>query len=515
MSRLKNFSRNLATSYLQLGVNVVYSLVSIPLILHWLPKTEFGMWAVLVQLMSYVSLIDLGMTSAVARLLVDHKDGRGNGNYGSLVQTAFLVSLAQGLLIMAAFQLGAPLLTELMKIPIAYQATFITLLRVQGMITAFNFSLRPISLMLEAHQRMDVLAYYNIYTLVAQLGLLVLFLAKSFGIYSFLYSNVISAVITPCYLIWNCSRLGFLPLGREWGRASWERFHEVFAFGMDVFLYNLGGQLILSSQMIIIARCLGLEEAAIWAVGTKIFNLCLQLVVRPLYMSMPALSEMIVRNEAERLRHRFDGLVVLTGSLGVYLGISYALCNSLFIRLWTHNRIIWPPLNDVFLAVWLILISIEVVHCCFTLVVKQVGGLRYINFLEGFSFVILAGFLGMRWGMLGIIACSIVCAALFSYQYGLRRSLKYFQGELCEAMRRWVGSCIRLAIVYGTLAAATWIAGAGLSPLSRLCFNAFVALTVGSLLFLRVGCSSEMTKEILEKLPRPASGILRRIFALA
>ena len=26
MSRLKNFSRNLATSYLQLGVNVIYSL---------------------------------------------------------------------------------------------------------------------------------------------------------------------------------------------------------------------------------------------------------------------------------------------------------------------------------------------------------------------------------------------------------------------------------------------------------------------------------------------------------
>ena len=42
MSRLKNFSRNLATSYLQLGVNVVCSLVSMPLILHWLPTAEFG-----------------------------------------------------------------------------------------------------------------------------------------------------------------------------------------------------------------------------------------------------------------------------------------------------------------------------------------------------------------------------------------------------------------------------------------------------------------------------------------
>ena len=79
MSRLKNFSRNLATSYLQLGVNVVYSLVSIPLILHWLPRAEFGMWAVLVQLMTYISMVDLGINQAIARFLVDHKDRRGEG----------------------------------------------------------------------------------------------------------------------------------------------------------------------------------------------------------------------------------------------------------------------------------------------------------------------------------------------------------------------------------------------------------------------------------------------------
>ena len=59
MSRLKNFTRNLATGYLQLGVNVVYSLVSIPLILHWLPKAEFGLWVLLVQMMSYLVFVDL------------------------------------------------------------------------------------------------------------------------------------------------------------------------------------------------------------------------------------------------------------------------------------------------------------------------------------------------------------------------------------------------------------------------------------------------------------------------
>src|SRR5579863_5657544 len=110
MSRLKNFSRNLATSYLQLGVNTIYSLVSVPLILYWLPRMEFGMWSTLVQLMSYITLVDLGVNSAIARFLIDHKDHRGSGEYGSLIKTSALVSVVQAFIILMVVILGSPLL---------------------------------------------------------------------------------------------------------------------------------------------------------------------------------------------------------------------------------------------------------------------------------------------------------------------------------------------------------------------------------------------------------------------
>ena len=50
MSRLKNFTRHPATGCLQLEINAVSSPVSIPLILHWLPKAEFGVGALLVRI---------------------------------------------------------------------------------------------------------------------------------------------------------------------------------------------------------------------------------------------------------------------------------------------------------------------------------------------------------------------------------------------------------------------------------------------------------------------------------
>lgn len=514
MSRLKNFSRNLATSYLQLGVNVVYSLASIPIILHWLPKAEFGMWAVLVQLMAYVSIIDLGMTAAVARLLVDHKDERHNGNYGSLVKTAFLVSLTQGILILAAVTLGAPLLADLMKIPAEHRDTFVALLRIQGVFTAFSFSLRPFGLMLYAHQRMDLQSYSEMFNLVAQLGLLLLFLIKGCGIYSFIYANACTLLIGPAYLFWNCRRLKFLPQADEWGSASRKIFKELFSYGKDVFLINLGSQLEMASQTIVVSRALGLEVAAVWSVGTKMFNLILPLMGRPLVASLPGLYEMGARGESDRLKNRFKGLVVLTASLGTFLAISFALCNSLFVQLWTSGKIIWSPWNDVLIAGWLIILSMATTHINLVNVTKQIGGMRYIMFFQGCSFFLLAMFLGCRWGIPGMIVTSIVCTTIFSYQYSLRRSARHFQCGFMELAVGWTRPCWKLALVFGTFAAVVWLATAGLPVLWRLCIHGALALCVGGILFLRLGFPPEMIREAGTRLPRPAAKVLQLLVAV-
>ena len=505
MSRLKNFSRNLATSYLQLGVNTVYSLVSIPLILHWLPKAEFGMWAVLLQLMGYVSIIDLGMTGAAARLLVDHKDERANGNYGSLVKTAFLVSISQGVIILVTAMLAAPLIAMLMKVPAEHQDTFVNLLRIQAIFTALNFSLRPLNLMLYAHQRMDLQAYWDMSNLIAQLGLLLLFLRSGCGIYSFIYASACTCLIGPLFLFWNCRRLGILPRAGEWGRASWQAFKSVFDYGKDVFLMGLGAQLITASQTIIVSRCLGLEEAAIWSVGTKMFNLMMPLMCRPYGAALPGLFELYSRAEHERLRKRFREMVVLTASLGSFLAVSFVLCNSLFVQLWTNSKIVWSPWNDVLLAIWLIISSLQTTHCNFVNVTKRIGGMRYMYFIEGCCFIALAMLVGFRWGFSGMIVCSIVCTTLFSFQYGLRLSRRSFHLGYAELISNWIWPGVKFAVFFGPLAIVIWMATASLPPLLRLICHATATVMIGGFIFVRVGLPAGILNEIGHRVPRRIS----------
>ena len=502
MSRLKNFSRNLAANYAQQAVNAAYALVSVPLILHWLPKAQFGLWALLVQLMSYLALIDLGMNSAAARLLVDHKDRRGEGDYGSLVMTSALVGLVQGLIVVAVVAAASPFLATLMNIPPGYQSTFVALMRLQGVIAALMFCANPLSIMLYAHQRTDILATQGMAILMVSLGLLALFLALGCGIYSFIYANAITALISPAFLFWKCRQLGFLPGPTEAKRFSRAQFREVFLYGKDIFLVSLGAQLLTASQIIIIARTLGLESAAAWTVGTRILTLVRQILFQPYSSAAAGFSEMIVRQETERLHLRFENLVALCASLGVFLGVGYAMCNSLFVHLWTHGKINWSTENDVLLGIWLVLTSIQMPHCNFVTITKKLGNMRYLYFVEGCTFVVLALLFGYRWGVPGIIVCAIASMVPLSVRVGLVRSSQYFRVTMHDLTLKWLRPSLHLAMALVPLALLMWFATSDLPALGRLIIHFIAIGSIGSFLFLRLGLPAEVIREAEARLPR-------------
>jgi O-antigen/teichoic acid export membrane protein len=93
MSRFKRFAHSLASGYLLLGTNVVFTLAHIPLALHYLSKSEFGLWALTTQITGYLLMLDLGMSGYLVRNLKDDK-GEVDGFLG--VKTPrFFASLRQ------------------------------------------------------------------------------------------------------------------------------------------------------------------------------------------------------------------------------------------------------------------------------------------------------------------------------------------------------------------------------------------------------------------------------------
>jgi O-antigen/teichoic acid export membrane protein len=500
MSRLKKYARSLVSGYVLLGANVAFTLATVPLALAYLPTAEFGLWALATQLAGYLALLDLGM-GGVSRILVDYKDHKEDGGYGSVIQTFLWVSVVQGgLLLVGGAVMGLGLRTVL-RVPEALAKEFAILLVGQSVLLAGNFLTRILTYLLSSHQRYDLSNYAHTAGFCVNFAVLWLGFHHGLGVYSLLCGQVSAwAVAAVTCLVW-CLRLRLFPRAGCWGRPSLARFREIFAFSLDVFLYLLGAQIVNASQTILVTRLLGLEVAAVWSICTRTYQFLVQAVNRLFDYSCPALAEMIVRQERERLFRRFHSLAVLAGSLAVWAGVIFAVCNQPFVEVWAGGRIRWDRTNDVLLAVWLAACAPAYCHLGLVGQRKEFRGMRFLFLVEGLCFV-GASLWVLAWGgVTAMLVVSVLCALSIRLPYGLWRTKSFFGVAAKAVVWEWFWPSLRLTLLFAPLGFLT----AQLAPYcSALIFVAVGGPSlgvVGLALLLRHGLTRDMQEELLQRSP--------------
>ena len=340
MSRFKRFTRSLVSGYVLLGANILYTMASVPLALKYLGLgQEFGLWVLTTSIGGYIALVDLGMGASVARILIDHKDDRTGGGYGSVVQTGILVGLVQAFLILLVGTILALVAGPLLRVQPELRHDFTWLMIGQCAMLAVSFAGKIFLYLLTAHQRYDISNYAHASLFACSYGMMWFFFAQGFGVFSLLWGQVLGLFLTVAINVWGCVHLKLLPRRGEWGRPTRPLFNELFAYGRDIFLFALGGQLINTSQTLLLTRFYGLEAAAVWSICTRTFALLLQVIYRVFDYSSSALAEMMVRGEKKLLAGRFQHIVVLSTSLSVAAATLFALCNGAFVEAWTSGRV--------------------------------------------------------------------------------------------------------------------------------------------------------------------------------
>jgi O-antigen/teichoic acid export membrane protein len=506
MSRLKNFTRSLLSGYAQIAVTVLYTLASVPLALHYLTKAQFGLWALTLQVTNFISLVDLGMGSSIARILIDHKDDRVNGRYGGAIKSGFLVGLAQGLATLAAGMGVVWLMAGWLRLSADLDRTFFWLMTGQVLLTAGMLSTRMFGQILSAWQRMDVSNYSAIIQLGVGFATMWGGFHLGFGVFSLLAGGVVSWVCVTVITALACRKLGFWPRADEWGRASREQFRELFRYGAEIFLINIGTQLIMSSQTVLVSRQLGLEAAALWSVMTKVFSLVSQLVWRSIGNAMPAFAEMQVRGEFDRLWHRYRGLFITANVFAGACAVLFAACNGPFVTIWTHGKFSWPPLDNVLLGIWLVILTQQCCHNCLIMCLKEIRTLKYVYLLEGVVFVGVVLVILPSTGITGMLACSLLATLLFTWLTGIWRIARLSKMGWKPLAWDWQKPLLGVLVVMIPVGLAIHWMLPDASSWLRLVLNGSLLTVAGTWVAICFALPSDLVDEIVRKLPKPWQG---------
>jgi O-antigen/teichoic acid export membrane protein len=496
MSRLKKFTRSILSGYLLQGANVLYTLASVSLALHYLSVKEFGLWTLVTTIANFnLIFMDMGMSGSLSRILIDHKDDRNSPNYGTVIQTGVLVLLVQGCLIGVMGSVISVWLPQWMAVPENFQHIFRLLLIFQCVLLGTTFAGRIFSFILMAHQRYDICNYASMGNF--GVSLLVLWLGFEFqmGLYSLFAAFSAGSIFSILFSGWMVWRLGLLPEKKYRGRPSRAAFHELFFFGTDIFLMSIGQQLIAASAVPVISRTLGLEAAAVWGIATKVFTLAQQLVYRIYDFSAGALTEMMVRGETDRFRKRFADVAILTGLAAATVGVMLALGNGSFLKIWTHGRISWHPVNDLLMAISFFVYASLRLPSGLAATTKRIGAMKYIYFLEGAAFVALSLLLAPRLGFAGIIASGMLSDLFISGLYGSYRAASYFGIKRFDLFREWWARPAGFLLVSIAGALGVWLVTRSLSAPLQLSLNVVLFGVIILLLLWRIGLPERLRSE--------------------
>jgi O-antigen/teichoic acid export membrane protein len=416
-SRSQRFIKALVTGYAAIAVNILCTLASVPLALHYLTKQEFGLWALLAQLTGYLMLLDLGMSGSINRFLCNYKDDINGGEYGSIILTGLGVFVSQGLVVMAVGSFVILFSGSLLGIPPHLGRIFIHLGLIQVFLCGMNLATRAFVSPLWAHQRLDISNLASIACQLSSLLVLWIGLHAGFHLYSLSIGAVLSLILSLSITVCSCIHLGLYPQIGRWGRLRLDLFRNMFRYGGGLLVLNLGSQLVSTSQIIIISRVLGLEAASVWAVSTKLATLVQQFVNRIFETSAARFAEMLVRDETIQLHRRLKDLIMLSSTLAGLGAIALVLFNQPFLMIWTSNKISWPSVNNSLLGIAVFFYCISRFHVGFASLSQNVHKIKFVILMEGLLFVGMAFPLCKSHGLTGILIASILANLVSTFSF--------------------------------------------------------------------------------------------------
>jgi len=445
-SRSRNFIRGLSAGYIAIAFNIAYTVGSVPLALHYLGKEQFGLWALAQQIIGYLMLLDLGVSSAISRFVADHKDNVDAGAYGSLLLTGAIVFAIQGLLIVvlgAAFSILAP---TLFATPDYLAGDFAKILIIITSVAGFSVALRSLAAPLWAFQRMDVSYLIGSLSLLTNFAVLWAGFHLGWGVYSFALAGIPGTILSAAIAFTICSKNGYYPSHKNWGKPRWSEFIRVFSFGKDIALMTLGSQLVNASQIIILSRCAGLNVAATFAVGTKFYTLAQQITGRIVDSALPPLTEIFINGDNSRFNLRFHNVIGLTAFLATIGATFLIVLNVPLVTVWTSGLIQWRQIYDVILAGILIFSSLTRCTMSIFIAAGDLRQVKYIYLAEGLAFVALAIPATSLFGLAGVLLASLATHLGINWVLSLKAAAKILRSVSPVVVTSLTSTVIILAI---------------------------------------------------------------------
>lgn len=305
-------------NYVNLFLGNLIPIFYTPIMLSLLGKNEYGLYKLSSSITSYLSLISLGIGSAITRYLIKANIEEGKESE-ERVLGLFMVIFQ--IIAVASFAIGL-ILTCNIQIWYGNSLTAVELSRMRILVflmvcnTALNFSLSPYISVVNTHERFIFLQCMNIITTCIGpiLNLIVMF-AGFASIGMAVSSLTLGIIIRYVYLFYVRHTL---KIKARYKKLPTNLIKEILTFSFWIFISNVVGQLYNATDTVMIGTVPTLATAgtAVYNVGVTFNNMVFSLTTGISNLLSPKTNKMVFSGSSNK---ELTNLAIKVGRLQGYI----------------------------------------------------------------------------------------------------------------------------------------------------------------------------------------------------
>jgi O-antigen/teichoic acid export membrane protein len=293
--------RNLLMVYGVYAASILSGLITVPIAVHSLGKTQYGLWAFVLGLTEYLNLLDLGVSPSIVRYGAKYRGEGAREETNALASVGLVIYGLIGALTVVVGVVLVVAVPYLIDLPAALdeRARLVVALVALGYVLQFPLGL--FGSLLAAQQRYDVMNFAGLVSIPLYIGLVALLLPATHNVVWLGAIALITAFVRLVLpLFWVRRELPYLRPRRT--LVTRARVRELLSFSVDNFLIHIAGKVVFTSDVIVVGIVLGPRNAALYAIPAKLFATAFGVGTAGQRLLLPALAEL--EGAADRIRQR-------------------------------------------------------------------------------------------------------------------------------------------------------------------------------------------------------------------
>ena len=295
--------KNVGSSWIALGTNVLVGIFIFPFILHHLGDSATGVWGLIFAITGYYGLFDLGIRSSIVRY-VSKATATGDLQYASriLSTSLFTYTCIGGFSFLITIALSRYMQT-FFRVSAEFDSSARLLLLIVGTAVSLGFPLGVSGGVLEGLQEFSVLNWTSIISTLVRAALTVVVLQHGYGLLTVALVTVSLPLFTSVIRSIIAMRMLPAPLGFRY--VDRKTFRDIAQYSGTTMLMIVSARLRFKSDSVIIGTFLSSAAITYFNIGARIVDYAGEVVESLAQIFVPMSSHSDALGDVDRLRKIF------------------------------------------------------------------------------------------------------------------------------------------------------------------------------------------------------------------